>query len=244
MRALHAAALAVFLSASTQVSALAQSQLGAAQPAAPPAILAPNNGGQDNNAIAVPPAPAIAASPPSPPAPQTPDTAPPFLVPPNPPASAGTDSSNTDNGNTQSPETSGSAPAAAQTIPSAAEPAAPGPAAPQSQPSDQDTIPTPPNTWQPGKFAEIGVLDKIDGEVIQLSIPVGGQSVVGDLQVNVLACVTRPPDQVPDAAVFLALQNTEDASAPPDYRGWLLRSEPGAAVAGDASETFRIIDCS
>jgi hypothetical protein len=45
-------------------------------------------------------------------------------------------------------------------------------------------------------------------------------------------------------AVFLALQSTQNPSAPPDYRGWLVRSAPGAAVAGDASETFRVIDCS
>jgi len=271
MRTLSAAALAVILVASGPVSAIGQSQSsvvqpGAAQPGGPqPSVLTPDNSGQNNNVIAVPPAPLIVASPPSPATPQTP--APPsFLVPLSPPSSTGSDNgdadqSNSDTGNTQSPETSGSAitpiqaAPAGSSLPAAPGPAAPGPAAPgpaapgqeaapQSQALDQDTIPTPPNTWQPGKFAEIGVLDKIDGEVIQLSVPVGGQSVVGDLQVNVLACVTRPPDQVPDAAVFLALQSTDNPTGPPNYRGWLIRSEPGAAVAGDASETFRIIDCS
>jgi hypothetical protein len=237
MRVLTAAALAVILVAPSAMPAIAQSQ---------PSVLTPDNSGQDNSAIAVPPAPPIVASPPSPQVPQTPAAPPPFLVPLNPPSSPGgnADNGGPDNGTAQNSGTSGTIPVPVQVAP-AGTPAAPGPAATaQNQPLDQDTIPAPPNTWQPGRLAEIGVLDKIDGEVLQLSVPVGGQSVVGDLQVNVLACVTRPADQVPDAAVFLALQSTDDPSSPPDYRGWLIRSEPGAAVAGDASETFRIIDCS
>jgi hypothetical protein len=64
------------------------------------------------------------------------------------------------------------------------------------------------------------------------------------LVVQILACVSRPPDQVPDAAAFLALQSTSDPTAPPAYRGWLIRSAPGAALAGDANEVLRVIDCS
>jgi len=215
MRAL--AALSVLALGLSVGAALAQSSDGGDGGAAPPAI-------------AVPPAPAIVAAPPSIqpiPAPALPP--PPGLVPATPPADI---------------DTGGSA-STDQTAPADGSPAtgqaatAPTPAAPV-----QDIAPIPPNTWLPAKTAEIGVLDKIDGSVSTVSIPVGGQSVVGDLQVNVQACVIRPPDQVPDAAVFLALQSTQNASAPPDYRGWLVKSAPGAAVAGDASETFRVIDCS
>jgi hypothetical protein len=157
---------------------------------------------------------------------------PPGLVPATPPADIDTGgTAATDQTTPDGAATTGQA-AATPTTPTT-------PAAPV-----QDIAPIPPNTWVPQKTAEIGVLDKIDGSVSTVSIPVGGQSVVGDLQVNVQACMTRPPDQVPDAAVFLALQNTQNAAAPPDYRGWLVKSAPGAAVAGDASETFRIIDCS
>ncbi len=197
-----------------------------------PSVISPGNpaspDSSDNNTIVVPPAPAIVAAPSDIqpiPVPATP--APPGLVPATPPADIDT-GDNTPAASTQSAPGDNSA---AQTQP------APAAAVP-------DIAPIPPNTWVPGKTAEIGVLDKVDGSVSKLSIPVGGQSVVGDLQVNVQACMTRPPDQVPDVAVFLALQSTQNPSAPPDYRGWLVRSAPGAAVAGDASETFRVIDCS
>jgi hypothetical protein len=250
MRAIPAAWIAVVLAAGAAPAA-AQSQ---------PQMLTPNDGGQDNSVIAVPPAPPIVASPPSPAMPPAiPAPAPPGLVQSSPPPDAGSDNSNAgsnaaiggnpDNGAPPNSDDGSASPAPDQAGPG---PAGPGPAPATAGSAaggsadtaqDQDAIPTPANTWQPGKLAEISVLDKIDGGVKEFSVPVGGQSVVGDLQVSVLACVTRPPDQVPDAAVFLALQSTENTAAPPDYRGWLLRSEPGAAVAGDASEIFRIIDC-
>lgn len=245
MRLFAAAALAAILAGASAGVAHAQSELGA-QPGA--SVPAPDNGSNDNNVIAVPPAPAIVAAPPSPPMPPVP-AAPvvPGLVTASPPANmdtGGTDTGGTENGNADSgaqPGSDNGAPAP-QTAP--AQPGTGQANTPQDQSQDQDVIPAPPNDWQPGKLAEIGVLDKVGGGVKQVSIPVGGQSVVGDLQVNVLACVTRPPGQVPDAAVFLALQSTDDLSGPPDYRGWLVRSAPGAAVAGDASEIFRIIGCS
>jgi hypothetical protein len=223
MRAL--AALSVIALGLSVGGALAQSTDGSDGSAAVPP------------AIAVPPAPAIVAAPPSIqpiPAPALPP--PPGLVPATPPADIDSGSSAPTD---QATPSDGSATTGQSATPAAPTPAAPTPAAPV-----QDIAPVPPNTWLPAKIAEIGVLDKIDGSVSTVSIPVGGQSVVGDLQVNVQACMTRPPDQVPDAAVFLALQSTQNPSAPPDYRGWLVKSAPGAAVAGDASETFRVIDCS
>jgi hypothetical protein len=188
------------------------------------AAFAQSPGGSDSDAIAVPPAPPVVAAPPTAIQPIPVQAAPPpGLVTATPPADIDTGATPT-----QTPPADNSG----------------GQGQAQTQSTAPDIAPVPPNTWLPGKTAQIGVLDKIDGSVSKLSIPVGGQSVVGDLQVSVQACMTRPPDQVPDAAVFLALQSTQNASAPPDYRGWLVRSAPGAAVAGDASETFRIIGCS
>jgi hypothetical protein len=88
------------------------------------------------------------------------------------------------------------------------------------------------------------VLNKVDGSISDLSIPVGKQTTAGDLQVSVIACMQRPLDQVPDSAVFLSIQPTTDPSAAPSYRGWMVRSVPAASVVENASETFRLIGCS
>jgi hypothetical protein len=104
--------------------------------------------------------------------------------------------------------------------------------------------PPPANSWLPGAAVKLGVLDKIDGTLSEVTIATGAAATIGDLQIAVQSCVIRPPDEIPDAAVFLTAQNPQDPTAPPLYRGWMVRSIPGATVVGDASETFRIISCS
>jgi hypothetical protein len=111
-------------------------------------------------------------------------------------------------------------------------------------PPAQTTPPQPPNTWVAGTTAKLGVLNKVDGSVSAVSIPVGGQANIGDLTVNVLACFNRPANQIPDTAIFLNAQSTNADPAVPTYRGWMVLSAPGAAVVGDAGETFRVIACS
>jgi hypothetical protein len=186
----------------------------------------------DGNAIAVPPAPPIVASPPSAPtAPAPPPPpAPPGLTetPMPPPASSDNADTGTDNGTNSTNNTAPGNAAAAPPAP------VPGPSPPPTVPSD----------WISGKTAKIRVLDKVDGSIADLTIPVGGQSVSGDLQISVLACDLHPPGQLPDDAIFVSIQPSGDSSAQPVYRGWMVRSVPAAAVAGDASETFRVVSCS
>jgi hypothetical protein len=187
-----------------------------------------NNG---NSVIAVPLAPPVVAAPPTPAAPVAPLAPPPpglvqTPVPPGPVAPPETAAPNAPAGAAPGATAAGSAPAA--------------------PPAPPDAMPVIPNDWVPGKIATIGVLNEIDGGTAQVSIPVGGQSKIGDLQVSVQACDIRPPTELPDAAIFLSVTQPSggDGSGTTLYRGWMLRSEPGATVVGDASETFRVIGCS
>lgn len=179
----------------------------------------------NGNAIAVPPAPPIVASPPAAPAAPTPPAAPspPGLVetPLPPPVTPDNTDTGTANGNTDTTDSTSAAPSV------------PAPAPPPAVQSD----------WVSGKTAEIRVLDKVDGSIADLTIPVGGQSLSGDLQVSVLACDVHPPGQLPDDAIFVSIQPSADPAAPPVYRGWMVRSVPAASVVGDASETFRVVSC-
>jgi hypothetical protein len=210
-----------------------------------------NNG---NSVIAVPLAPPIVAAPPTPAAPVAPLAPPPpglvqapvpsSPIAPSAPAGAAPPAAmpaQAPSGPIVPPET---------VVPSAPAGAAPGAtaagSAPAAPPAPPDAMPVIPNDWVPGKIATIGVLNEIDGGTSQVSIPVGGQSKIGDLQVSVQACDIRPSTELPDAAIFLSVtqQGGGDGSGTTLYRGWMLHSEPGATVVGDASETFRVIGCS
>lgn len=108
-----------------------------------------------------------------------------------------------------------------------------------------DVAPVPDQKWVYGHVAELGVLNKVDGSTKILTIPVGGQATSGDLSVSVQACVVRPPGALPNAAVFLTLQSADPTAMPtPIYRGWMVKSMPGAGDVENADEAFRIISCS
>jgi hypothetical protein len=184
---------------------------------------------QTGQTIAVPPAPVLTPAPSAPVAPTAPAAPAPTVfgqVPP--PATA-----NTDNGAPGQPAPTATAPSA--TPPAIAAPAVPVPpdaAAPVS------------NTWLPAGAAQLDVLNKVDGSTQKITIAPGGQATVGDLVVSVQSCLVRPADQLPDAAVFLSVQPAGNDTGAANFRGWMIRSAPGATVVGDAGETFRLIGCS
>ncbi len=174
------------------------------------------NGGSE---IVVPPAPVVTPEVPQLPAPvQAPvQPPPPGLVPVQPPAvGSGTGAAIPD----------GSASATA------------------NQPPPPDVAPVPSTDWTQNTTAKLGVLNKVDGGTSRLTLTVGAPpQTVGDLSISVQACLTRPAGQLPDAAVFLTVTPVPQGGTP-IYRGWMLRSAPGAAFVGNAGEAFRIISCS
>jgi hypothetical protein len=243
----------------------------------------------DQNTVAVPPAPPIVSAPLSAPMPQvvTPQPAPPGLVQtPVPPANADNgqnppDGTAVDNGAPAAPTPV--TPDASQTAPVTPGQTAPAVTTPTPAPNTASSTPPPAaNDWVPQHTARIGLLDKVDGGASTVSIPVGGQTDAGDLQISVLACETRPPGEIPDDAIFVSIQpvatgatGTASAAPPPGgtpadatasggpappgqgdgtqagsasgapiFRGWMVRSIPGATVVGDASETLRVVSCS
>nr|WP_295737028.1 DUF2155 domain-containing protein [uncultured Acidocella sp.] len=225
-------------------AAFAQSMLGQSSPGQ-------GAGGTQAPAVLVPaPPPVVAAPPTAPVAPVAPSPAPPpgLVETPLPPPS----SDNADQGNGANTDNGGAAQVVSPAAPNGLSPApasngavAPGPSGNNPAPlPNNDVAPTPPNDWVPGKTAEIGVLSKADGSTSTLTIPVGGQATAGDLIVSVQACVTRPQGQLPDVAIFLTLQPKDGSGAAPLYRGWMVRSAPGATDAGNAGEAFRVMNCS
>lgn len=104
--------------------------------------------------------------------------------------------------------------------------------------------------WTKRTMAIIDVLNKEDGAVTRLKLPVGTAVTRGHLRLTVGACVVRPPTMAPDAALYLTVRTRRTVTAggsstppTPVFHGWLIRSEPGATVVDDAAVTVRLIGC-
>lgn len=122
------------------------------------------------------------------------------------------------------------------------------PAAPSTG-SDQAGLPPTANIWDPRNVAVLAALNQEDGAVSRLDVKVGSSFTRDSLQVSVKACVVRPKGAIPDAAVFLTVMAPDGASqAGPNqsktlFNGWLVRSEPGAAVVANGTISFQVLGC-
>ena len=118
------------------------------------------------------------------------------------------------------------------------------PATPDAPNSTQAGLPTTANIWRPREIAVLAALDQEDGAVTRLKLPVGSSFTRDGLHVSIKACVVRPAGAIPDAAAFLTVI-TSGANQQPStlFSGWLVRSEPGAAVVANSDLSFQVVGC-
>ncbi|MBF0889165.1 MULTISPECIES: DUF2155 domain-containing protein [Gluconobacter] len=97
-------------------------------------------------------------------------------------------------------------------------------------------------TWQGQSQAVLRVLDRLDGHLELLTVPVGGSATYRSLAVAVEACVTRPQTLATDAGVLLHLKDSSDPQRP-SFDGWMLAQEPSVATYGSPLYDVRVVSC-
>jgi hypothetical protein len=98
--------------------------------------------------------------------------------------------------------------------------------------------------WLPKQQAELQLLDKVTARVSVLRAPVGQATQFGTLTIRVAACNARPPDEVPDAAAFLAVSDSRRAAGFQDvFRGWMFANAPGVSMLEHPVYDLRVLDC-
>lgn len=95
-----------------------------------------------------------------------------------------------------------------------------GPAAAQQQTGGTGGI--------PGKVAIFNGLNKVTARISRIVAPIDQPVEFGSLVITVRYCESAPPEQAPEARVFLEVQQTT-ASAPTEriFDGWMFASSPG-----------------
>ncbi len=98
--------------------------------------------------------------------------------------------------------------------------------------------------WVVQRVAELQALDKVTARVTTLRVPLDRPTQFGTLTITVSACHARPPDEVPDAAAFLAIA---DSRAPANgavvFRGWMFANAPGVNMLEHAVYDIRVMEC-
>ena len=98
--------------------------------------------------------------------------------------------------------------------------------------------------WQPRQTAELQMLDKVTARVSVLKARVGEPAQFGTLTIRVAACNGRPPDEVPDAAVWMEIADGRRPEGQQQvFRGWMFANAPGVHMLEHPVYDIRVLDC-
>lgn len=98
--------------------------------------------------------------------------------------------------------------------------------------------------WVLKRVAQLQALDKVTARVTIIDVPVGQPLSFGTLRVTVRACHARPPEEVPDAAVWLEVVDTRnDSNGVPVFRGWMFANAPGVSMLEHPVYDLRALSC-
>jgi len=84
---------------------------------------------------------------------------------------------------------------------------------------------------QPEPVAVLRALDKITARVEQLEVPVNQPLKFGTIMITVRACRVTPPEETPEAAAFIEVDEFKPAQdGTPIFHGWMFASSPALSA--------------
>jgi len=90
-------------------------------------------------------------------------------------------------------------------------------------------------------------LDKITARVSTFDVPVDKSVRFGSLVITVRACVKRPPEEAPDTAAFLQIDEVRSSGAAYEskrvFSGWMFASSPAISAMEDPIYDVGVLDC-
>ena len=90
--------------------------------------------------------------------------------------------------------------------------------------------------WIESQTAELQLLDKFTARISTKSVPVGGVTEFGTLELRVHYCAYRPPEEPPENVAFIMIFDNGYAEKKPKkaqkavFSGWMFASSP--AISG------------
>ncbi len=100
-----------------------------------------------------------------------------------------------------------------------------------------------------GNVAVLGALDKVTGRVSSIEVDVGDTVKFLGLEIKVLACFYKPPEEAPDNIVFLNIKELilneidEKKKLKQHFNGWMFSSSPAVSALEHSTYDIWSISC-
>lgn len=92
--------------------------------------------------------------------------------------------------------------------------------------------------------ASLQALDKITARVTRLEAPVGETIAFGSLRITTRVCYRAPPEEPPESAAFLEIEEVEPGQLPVrHFVGWMFASSPAVSAMDHAIYDVRVLEC-
>jgi hypothetical protein len=97
---------------------------------------------------------------------------------------------------------------------------------------------------RPHLVAVLQGLDKITARTTTLRLPMGEPATFGTLRITARACLTTPPTEPPESAVFLEIQEADPGAATETpFTGWMFASSPSLSALEHPVYDVWLIEC-
>jgi hypothetical protein len=96
-------------------------------------------------------------------------------------------------------------------------------------------------TYEPYPIALLGGMDKVTGNVTRFEVAVGETAAFGSLEVTARACRKTPPEETPESASFLQIDDTTLQDRV--FSGWMFASSPGVSALEHPVYDVWVLDC-
>jgi len=87
-------------------------------------------------------------------------------------------------------------------------------------------------------------LDKVTARISTIPAPVGQSVQFGSLHIDIRACHKRPPEETPESAAFLVIDDVKPGEAPVRiFSGWMFASSPALSALEHPVYDVTLVDC-
>ena len=94
-----------------------------------------------------------------------------------------------------------------------------------------------------GTSAKLKLLDKTTNKVTQKTINVNSIIDWDSLNIQIYACYSTPPEEIPEDYILLEVKDTLSAKKEYIYRGWMISSSPDVTPLEHPIYDLWLIDC-